>query len=514
MIRSNLYKLKKAAAYAKHYGPAGLAKKALGKVMDRDGYAQRFRELAPTAAELSMQSEKGFSYMPLISVLVPVYDPPEQYLKEMLLSVTEQTYPRWQLCIVDAGRKKLENFIREVTGEDERVRYLAADNEGIGGNTNRALAMAEGDYIALLDNDDTLAPDALWRMAETINREKWEEEGGVKYPDCLYSDEDKTDSTGERHFAPHVKEDYNPGLLRTNNYICHLFMVRTKLAREVGGFFAEYDGAQDFDFILRCTERAKKVSHVGRILYHWRTHEGSTSGNPLSKEYAYDAGRRAVEAHLKRLNIPGTVEMLKDMGFYRVRYGEKGKGKLPHVKILVSGVRDKETVQKYFRFLRKGTEYENLSLCAMAKPDPARLGELECDYFMVLLQGTEPEEKDWLATLVSRCEAEKDDGAAAKLMIGGFLGYAGRDRRDAFGVIHPNAGKPGWYKGYFNRVILQSDVDSIPETGILVRREAYIKLLEGRGKAGYDRLPGMRFAYEPNAVLKLKRGGKEKFSYD
>lgn len=512
MIRSNLYKVKKAAAYMKHYGAAGLARKALGKVIDRDGYAQRFRELAPTAAELSMQRKKGFPYMPLISVLVPVYDPPKQYLKEMLLSVTEQTYPRWQLCIVDAGRKKLETFIREAAGEDERIRYLSADNEGIGGNTNRALAMAEGDYIALLDNDDTLAPDALWRMTEMINRDKWQEEGRAQYPDCLYSDEDKTDSTGKKHFAPHVKEDYNPGLLRTNNYICHLFMVRTALAREVGGFSPEYDGAQDLDFILKCTERAKKVSHVGRILYHWRIHEGSTSGNPLSKEYAYDAGRRAVEAHLKRVNIPGTVEMLKDMGFYRVRYGENGK--LPHVKILVSGVRDKETAQKYFRFLRKGTEYENLSLCAVAKPEPGRLRELDCDYFMVLLQGTQPEEKDWLATLVSRCEAEGADGAAAKLVMGRCLGYGGRDRRDAFGVVHPNAGRPGWYKGYFNRVILQSDVDSIPKTGILVRREAYIELLAGKEKDRYEALPGMRFAYEPNAVLKLKRGGKEKFSYD
>ena len=280
-MASNIYKIKKAVAYIKHYGPDKLAKKAIGKLIDKDGYSEHFSELVSDDEELFFERGRNFKRKPLISVLVPVYNPPTAYFKEMLLSVINQTYFNWQLCLVDAGTDKQRAVVDEIADGDERVCYMEIDNAGIAENTNAALAMAKGEYIALLDNDDTLSSDALYRMVEMINREN---------ADCLYSDEDKMDSEGKKHFCPHVKPDFNPQLLRSNNYICHLFVVRTELAREVGGFSKAYDGAQDYDFILKCTEKAEKISHVNHVLYHWRTHESSTSANPLSKLYAYEAG--------------------------------------------------------------------------------------------------------------------------------------------------------------------------------------------------------------------------------
>lgn len=498
------YKIKKAAAYMKHYGPEKLAKKAIGKLMDRDDYGTGYTHLVPGEEELFYQRGRHFEYRPLISILVPVYNPPREYFKEMLLSVFNQTYFNWELCLVDAGTNKLGRLVGELADGDERVCYREIDNEGIAANTNEALRMAHGEYIALLDNDDTLSPDALYSMVEMINAEK---------SDCLYSDEDKMDGDGQKFFCPHIKPDYNPVLLQSNNYICHLFAAKTELAREVGGFDSEYDGAQDYDFILKCTEKAEKVSHVKRILYHWRTHESSTSSNPLSKMYAYEAGKKAIEAHLERVGKSGSVKMLDDLGFYRVDYEEgnaddNADGGLPGVQIVVTGVRNSEKAQNYFRYIRNNTLYDNLKLCAMGEPDADRLEGCECDYICVLNGGTKMSDKKWLFKLIACAENENADAVAAKLLVKQafplceavnrtFIVYSGDDYIDAFGRQRTSAGKPEWYKGNFNRNILQCNVRTVPKNAVLLRREEYMRLIAEKWVSGEDAV----YVYEPGVEL-------------
>lgn len=498
------YRIKKAAAYIKHYGPDKLAKKAAGKLMDRDDYSARCSQLAAGEEELFYQRGRHFEKMPLISILVPVYNPPRAYFKEMLLSVLNQTYFHWQLCLVDAGTNKLRGLVEELADGDERVCYAEIDNKGIAANTNEALKLAQGEYIALLDNDDTLSPDALYRMVEMINEEN---------SDCIYSDEDKTDGEGKSFFCPHIKPDFNPVLLQSNNYICHLFVVKTSLAREVGGFDSEYDGAQDYDFILKCTEKADKVSHVKRVLYHWRTHESSTSANPMSKMYAYEAGKKAIEAHLSRVGKKGSVRMLDDLGFYRVDYedgnaDDDGKGGLPSVQIVVTGVRNSEKAQNYFKYIRSNTLYDSFKLCAMGEPDADRLAGCECDYICVLNGETKTSDKDWLFKLVACAENEIADAVAAKLLVKQafplcgavnrtFIVYSGDDYVDAFGRQRTSAGKPEWYKGNFNRNILQRNVRTVPKNAVLLRHEEFMRLIAEEWTSRDDAV----YVYEPGVEL-------------
>lgn len=490
IINDNKYKVEKFASYLKHYGVVRLAGKAVSKLIDRDEYESRWQELVTDTETLNRQKQEWFSYMPMVSILVPVFNPPKEYLKEMLLSVINQTYFRWQLCIVDAGDEKLEDFIAEVTKNDERIKYQAIENKGIAGNTNVALEMARGDYIALLDNDDIITPDALYRMVEMINKENC---------DCVYSDEDKVDSNNHKHFRPHIKPDFNKILLSTNNYICHLFMVKADIARQVGGFSSEYDGAQDFDFILRCTEKSNKVGHVSQVLYNWRTHQNSTSANPLSKKYAYESGKKAIESYMKRQNISGEVRMLEDCGFYAIDYT---CDKTPKVEIVVLGVNESSIAKEYFRYLRKNTDYFNMGICACKEPDEKKLCDIECEYYAVIMAGTLIENKDWLKKLVAICENNKLKGAAGKLIIDNYLGYAGIKKKDAFGNIYQNAGKPSWYKGYFNHAILQSNITNMPKTGIIVKKEEYLSSLrEKKPLMSKDN----EFAYEPNVVFKRKK---------
>ncbi|MCR4895724.1 MAG: glycosyltransferase [Lachnospiraceae bacterium] len=256
------------------------------------------------------------------SVLVPAYETDPRHLREMLLSVLRQTYPFFTLILADAspgaasGESRVKAALEELLNGEaeglapERIRYLPlAENGGISENTNRALEEAEGDYILLLDHDDLLTPNALFEMARAISEGRKAGEA----PLVLYSDEDKCDGEAVTFFSPNRKPDFDRAYLYSNNYICHLLCVQRELARKYP-FRKEYDGAQDFDFILRVTGglSQKQICHVPQVLYHWRCHDLSTAANPASKRYAYDAGRRAVEDHLEGIRaLP-----LAHVGFY------------------------------------------------------------------------------------------------------------------------------------------------------------------------------------------------------
>ena len=277
---------------------------------DRKYVKERIKEMAGRE-QLASQSGFRFDNMYFISIIVPVFNPEKKSFIKMVESVLDQSYGNFELIMADGGTDNIP-YISEICGRDERIRYRKIRAGGISENTNAGLAMASGDYAAFLDQDDFLEPDALFEVVRAL-------QDGY---DIVYTDEDKFEDETGTFCTPNRKPDFNFDLLLSNNYICHLFTVRRCIAEKTGGFRKEFDGAQDYDFILRCTEEAgnDKVCHIPRILYHWRIHIGSTAGDPSSKMYAYDNGKKVLEAYLARHGFAGIVKDTEHLGFYRIEY--------------------------------------------------------------------------------------------------------------------------------------------------------------------------------------------------
>ncbi len=260
-----------------------------------------------------------FSKQPMISILVPVYETRKEHFREMIQSVILQSYGKWELILADASpTNSLEKIVTEL-GDSRICYHKVATNQGISVNTNEALSLANGDFIALLDHDDVLTKDALFEMMLVLQEHRVK----GKPISFLYSDEDKGNYNLTKFFEPHRKLAFNYDLFLSNNYICHFAMVSTGLAKELK-FRSEYDGAQDYDFFLRVVASVprEEIAHVSKVLYHWRCHKGSTAVNPESKMYAYEAGRRAVADFLQKKGIE-EVEVVhtEHLGFYGVEYG-------------------------------------------------------------------------------------------------------------------------------------------------------------------------------------------------
>ena len=299
--RTNWQKL---SAHVAHHGAKGLWRSIKRGLANNDfgvSYEKWYAAHRATPEQCAAQRSTAMVFAPKISVIVPTYRTPERYLRAMIDSVRAQTYDNWELCIADGSLPTdgVAAILAEYQQQDARIRYtLLPQNLGISGNTNAALALATGDYIALFDHDDLLPPEALFEVVQALQQHPY---------DVLYTDEDKINSEGTKHSGPHFKPDFSWELLRSCNYITHFFIVKKSIVAIVGGFRSDYDGSQDYDFILRCVEQADTVHHIPKILYHWRIHEQSVAGNPASKLYAYEAAERAVADHYRRMKIPARV---------------------------------------------------------------------------------------------------------------------------------------------------------------------------------------------------------------
>jgi len=311
-------------------------------------YEKWIRNNSLSDQELEMQSKKRFKIRPKISIVIPLYNTNTEFFRELLYSVHCQTYSNWELCLADGSPEELTE-IKKMCEKDKRIKYkFLGENKGISGNTNEALSLATGKYISLLDHDDMLSIDALYEVVKVINENK--------DVDFIYSDEDKFHFLDEPRYSPHFKPDYAPDTLRSNNYICHYSVLKKELLDKIGGFDNKYDGAQDYDLILRATENAKKIVHISKILYHWRVHKGSTSMETEAKPYAIDAGKRAIEDHLKRLSLKGKVTKGKNAGTYIIDYELKDN---PKVSILINNA-SKKCIDE----ILKNTSYENYEILA------------------------------------------------------------------------------------------------------------------------------------------------------
>ncbi|MCH5258108.1 MAG: glycosyltransferase [Lachnospiraceae bacterium] len=291
----------------------------------RDDYYYR----EPSEETLESQRRESADYPYLFSIVVPAYETKEHFFRKMIDSVCRQSYGNWELIIADAGSSDtVERIVGEVREEfgDKRIIYeRLAENKGISGNTNAGIALASGDYIALLDHDDFLAPDALYHMAAELHKAGQQ---GIN-PALLYTDEDKYDDNRCFYMAPHRKKKFNFDLILSNNYVCHFMAIEANLLKKLelrGGF----DGAQDYDLVLRVIgelyqtnsvcELSQRVIHIPKILYHWCCHIDSTADNTASKSYAYDAGKAALQEFCARQGWRAEVKHGLHLGFYDITY--------------------------------------------------------------------------------------------------------------------------------------------------------------------------------------------------
>jgi len=323
MGRINFANLKKTAYYLKRNGLVKTAYAVLERLEERKQPPYEFVPVGEAVLKAQREEASDSSHFPTFSILVPTYRTKEIYLREMIVSLLEQSYPHWELILADATPdESVQEIARTYAEADKRVRYVKLEeNAGIAENTNQACGYAKGDYVGLLDHDDLLTPDALYEMQKQIKNAK---ETGRELQ-LLYSDEDKCNGDGTEYYEPHFKEKFNLDLLLSNNYICHFMVMKRELIQELR-FRSDYDGAQDFDLVLRAAAKLmdseELIVHIPKVLYHWRCHTGSTAENPRSKLYAYEAGKRAVQDFADRAGWDVVVEDTPHLGFYQIRYNK------------------------------------------------------------------------------------------------------------------------------------------------------------------------------------------------
>ncbi len=346
--------------YGKKYGILKMIRKIIVELFyiltKRKKVSQRYQlwieENEPSQEELEEQRKAKFAIQPKISIVVPMYQTPIKFFEELVDCLIGQTYSNWELCLADGSptkNKKLEPILKK----DARVKYQFLNaNKGISGNTNEALKLATGDFIALLDHDDLLPQFCFYEIVKCIN-----EHPEVEF---IYTDEDKIEGKIENRKDPYFKPDFSRDTLRANNYITHLSVFKKELMDKIGGFHEECNGAQDFDIILRATEETNQIVHIPKILYHWRVHKNSTAMQANAKPYAYEAGLKAVQAHLERQGLQAKVTQGRDIpGIYEVEYEVKGN---PKVSILIPNKDSVQLLKACLESVLKLTTYENYEI--------------------------------------------------------------------------------------------------------------------------------------------------------
>ncbi|MBD7968898.1 glycosyltransferase family 2 protein [Paenibacillus gallinarum] len=266
--------------------------------------------------ERIIQENTHFGFNPKVSIVVPVFNTQPNFLIEMIESVLNQTYRNLELCIFNGGSSdlKVKEVLDYYISKDNRIKVSEGiNNGGISSNTNKALSMATGEYVALLDHDDIIAPNAIFENVKAINLYD-------KAPDLLYSDEDKITENGLTHVEPHKKPDWSPDTLLSYNYICHLLVFKSDLLKVTGNLNSKFDGSQDYDFILRLTQKANNIVHIPKILYHWRISNTSTALNYSVKSEALENGKKALEEYLEKQNTKAKVFPMDFSGSYNVIY--------------------------------------------------------------------------------------------------------------------------------------------------------------------------------------------------
>ncbi|MDE5093273.1 MAG: glycosyltransferase, partial [Trichodesmium sp. St11_bin5] len=466
-------------------------------------YSIWLQENLPSISEIEWMPEQVelLGYKPLISIIVPVYNTPESFLKAMIQSVMDQIYPYWELCIADdaSPNPHLKEILKDYAQKDERIKVIFREENGhISANSNSALSLATGDFISLLDHDDILTPDALYEVILLLN----------KHPeaDMIYSDEDKINEADER-LDPFFKTGWCPDSLLSRMYICHLGTYRRSIIEELGGFRVGYEGSQDYDLVLRFAEKTDKIFHIPKVLYNWRIHSESAASGSHAKPYAYDAGARAIEDALIRRGEKGKViPHSKVAGAYTVRYEIKEHKKVSIIiptrnlgTILdrcLESIFTKSTYPNYevilidngsdedetFNVFDKWKEREPNKFFCYQLDIPFNYSRLNNygvfkatgDYILLLNNDTEVITSDWIEAMVEQAQRPTIGAVGALLLYpddtvqhaGVVLGVGG-----IAGHSHKNFPKDD--EGYVRQLISVSNYSAVTAACLMCRREVF-----------------------------------------
>lgn len=491
----------------------GIIAKIKYKKIERQAMGSYGSSSFPTPEEAKRQREEKFTRMPKISILVPLYNTPENFLREMIESVTSQTYENWELCLADGSDKEHDLVAEtiaeykkkdEASGKSGRILYQKLKkNEGISGNTNQCLAMATGEYIGLFDHDDILHPSVLYEYVKVINEQQ---------ADYIYCDE-TTFKSGDinKMLTMHFKPDYAIDNLRANNYICHFSVFDRELLEGMELFRSAYDGSQDHDMILRLTSRAKHVVHVPKLLYYWRSHKASVAADINAKSYAIEAARGAVADHLqtcgfRNFEIAGTKAFET---IFRIKYEVLGN---PKISIVIPNKDHVEDLSRCVDSVRKQSTYDNYEIIIVENnsvteeienyyrtlegQENIRIVRYEGEFnysrinnfgasfaageYLVLLNNdTQVISINWLEELLMY--AQRDDVGA----VGAKLYYADKTIQHAGIVIglgaHRTAGHTHYRVaqtnlGYMGRLCYAQNVTAVTGACLMVKRALYEEL--------------------------------------
>ena len=458
----------------------------------------------PNAEERRREEETVFPREIKISVLVPLYNTPEKFLREMIDSVVTQTYKNWELCLADGSDDKhtdVGRICQEYIEKDSRIKYQKIEkNLGISGNTNVCFSMATGNFIGLYDHDDVMHPSLLFECVKTVCE---------KDADYVYTDEATFTSPNlDDLIVLHFKPDYSPDNLRANNYICHFSMFDADLLKKTGLFRPEYDGSQDHDMILRLTEEAKHVCHIPKILYYWRSHPNSVAADIGAKTYAIDAAKRAVHDHMRDYyGIEVEVESTRAFPtIFQIKYPINGE---PLISIVIPNKDHVEDLRRCITSIEKKSTWKNYEIVVVEnnsveqsirdyykelESDPkvkivtyeggfnySRINnvgvkETKGEYLLFLNNDTEVISPDWMEQLLMYAQ-RKDVGA-----VGAKLYYADNTIQHAGVVIglgaHRSAGHthykmPREHLGYMGRLCYAQDVTAVTGACLMVKKSIY-----------------------------------------
>jgi len=443
-------------------------------------------------------------FLPKISIIMPTYDPPLEFLDKAICSVRNQLYKNWELCIADDASKNdaVLNLLKYHSKQDDRIKLVFRNVNGhISEASNSALELATGDFIALFDNDDLLPSHALFYVAQTI----------IENPDAalIYSDEDKID-TFENRQDPYFKPDWNPDLFLSHNMICHLGVYKRSMVEKIGGFRKGFDGSQDYDLALRFIENISptQIIHIQKVLYHWRIHSGSTALSPEAKPYAYTAAEKAFNEHFYRTNTNAKAELLENYGMFRVHYALPKKP--PLISIIIPTRNGLDLIKQCVDSLITKTSYSNYEVIIIdngsddgktleyfenLKQDNririlrderafnfsalnnAAVEKSNGEYVCLLNNDTEIISPNWLEEMVS-IAIQPNVGA-----VGARLWYP-NDTLQHGGVIvgiggtagHAHRHLPRGQSGYFARANLIQTMSAVTAACLLIKKEIYIKV--------------------------------------
>lgn len=479
------------------------------KKIERKAMARYGTESFPDEARAKEERETVFDRMIKISILVPLYNTPEPFLRDMITSVLNQTYQNWELCLADgsdAEHEEVGRICREYLEKDSRIVYQKLlKNEGISGNTNECLKLATGEYIGLFDHDDILHPSTLYEYVKAVNEQD---------ADYIYCDE-TTFKNGDinKMLTMHFKPDYAVDNLRANNYICHFSVFAKRLLEGEELFRSRFDGSQDHDMILRMTDRAKHIVHIPKLLYYWRCHEGSVASGIDAKPYVVAAAKGAVADHLKRHGFTH-FQITSTRAFetiFKIRYEIIGdpmisivipnKDHAVDLKRCITSILEKSTYENYeivivengsetkeiFDYYTSLKEYDNIRVVTYEKPEEQNgfnysavnnfgVKQTKGDYILLLNNDTEVITVNWMEELLMYAQREDVGAAGAKLYYGnktiqhaGVVLQLGAHRTAG----HSHYGQSRENLGYMGRLCYAQNVSAVTGACLLVKKSLF-----------------------------------------